>query len=166
MQILEVIKLFFTDRNYYNQRKRYVKRQKAVRKQLKKQVKEFCPWSGYYMHKMICTMLEFYFETYKAGDCCWTESGVNGKTASSIAPVVTLAQDLDLLDELSEEELIKLAEKDRVAFVNYVNKFKKEIKKDEISDRLLSSLAYEYLLEKYTKKMYKLIGERIWEWCD
>lgn len=160
------IKLWFTDRNYYYQRKRYMARQKTVRKKLKKQVKEFCPWSGYYMHKMICTMLEFYFETYKAGDCCWTESGVNGKTASSIAPAVTFAQDIDLLDELSREEIIELAEKDRVAFVNYVNKYKKEIKKDEISDCLLSGLAYEYLLEKYTRKMYELIGKNIWWWCD
>jgi hypothetical protein len=31
------IKLFFTDRPYYEQRKRYLKRQKAVRKKLKKQ---------------------------------------------------------------------------------------------------------------------------------
>ena len=68
-----IIKLYFTDRSYYEQRKRYLKLQKAVRKKLKNQIKSFCPWSGYYLHEMIKTMLEFYHKTYLAGDCCWSE---------------------------------------------------------------------------------------------
>jgi hypothetical protein len=78
------LKLYFTDRPYYKQWKPYMKRQKAVRKELKKQAKEFCPWSGYYMHKMIVTMLEFYYKTYEAKDCCWSESAWNGKVAESL----------------------------------------------------------------------------------
>ena len=70
--MFRAIKLWFTDRKYYHQRKRYMKLQKAYRNEMKKQVNEFCPWSGYYMHKMVVTMLEFYYKTYAAKDCCWS----------------------------------------------------------------------------------------------
>jgi hypothetical protein len=34
------------------------------------------------------------------------------------------------------------------------------------SEALLSGVAYTYLEEKYTKALYNIIGEHIWEWCD
>ena len=41
------IKLYFTDKPLYEQRKRYSKLQKEYRNKLKKQAKEFRPWSGW-----------------------------------------------------------------------------------------------------------------------
>ena len=78
------IKLYFKDRNYYYQRKRYMKLQKEYRKKLSKQAKTFRPWSGYYMHEMIKTMIEFYHKTYLAGDCCWREEGSREEIATSL----------------------------------------------------------------------------------
>jgi hypothetical protein len=160
------IKLWFTDRNYYYQRKRYMARQRAVRKELKKQVKEFCPWSGYYMHKMICTMLKFYHKTYEAKDCCWSESAHEGKVAESLKQAVDAAANIDWIDDLDYAELIKVAKRDGVDFYNYVKQYEEKVGFDVTSEALLSGVAYTYLEEKYTKALYNIIGEHIWEWCD
>jgi hypothetical protein len=64
--MFRTLKLYFTNRPYYEQWKRYKKLQKTMRKKLVQQAKEFCPWSGAYLHDMVKTMLEFYYETYKA----------------------------------------------------------------------------------------------------
>lgn len=164
------IKLWFTDRNYYYQRKRFMKKQKAVRKELKKQVKEFCPWSGYYMNEMIKAMLKFYKETYEAGDCCRRETESCLKIADSLKQTYDYAEKLELIEDMEEAELIALAKKDKIAFINYVKaweaKVDLKIEDSNHADALLAGLAEEYLTEKYTKAMYKLIGEHIWEWCD
>ena len=164
------IKLWFTDRNYYYQRRRYMARQKAVRKELKKQVKKFCPWSGYYMNEMVKVMLKFYKETYEAGDCCWRETESRLKIADSLKQAYDYAEKLELIEDMEEAELIALARKDKIAFVNYVRaweaKVDPKIEDSNHVDALLASLAEEYLIEKYTKAMYKLIGEHVWEWCD
>lgn len=166
MQILKVIKLFFTDRNYYNQRKRYIKRQKAVRKEMIKQAKEFCPWSGYYMHKMITTMLEFYYKTYEAKDCCWSESVWEGKTAVYLKKALDAAEELDRLDDLEYAELTDIARKDGKAFEDYVKQYEEKVGYLMNSDALLSGVAYSYLEKKYTTTMYNIIGNHIWEWID
>ncbi len=164
--MFKAIKLWFTDRNYYCQRKRYMARQKAVRKELKKQVKEFCPWSGYYMHKMICTMLEFYLKTYEAKDCCWSESAHSGKVAESLKEAVDAATNLDWIDDLDEDELIKVARKDGIAFYNFLKKYEEKVGFNIEKKALLSGVAYSYLEKKYTKALYSIIGEHIWEWMD
>jgi hypothetical protein len=160
------IKLWFTDRDYYYQRKRYTKRQKAYRKKLVKQAKELCPWSGYYMHKMICTMLEFYYKTYEAKDCCWSESAHEGKVAASLKEALDAAANIDWIDDLDYAELIKVAKRDGVDFYNYVKQYEEKVGFDVTSEALLSGVAYTYLEEKYTKALYNIIGEHIWEWCD
>ena len=160
------IKLYFTDRNYYYQRKHYMARQKAVRKELKKQAKEFCPWSGYYMHKMIVTMLEFYHKTYEAKDCCWTEAACNGKVAESLKQAVDAATNLDWIDDFDQAKLIRIAKEDGIAFYNYLKQYEEKVGFDVNSEALLSGVAYTYLEEKYTKALYNIIGEHIWEWCD
>ncbi len=159
------IKLFFTDRPYYEQRKRYLKRQKAVRKKLKKQVKEFCPWSGYYMHRIIQTMLEFYQEAYEAGDCAWSEEARTKQIASQISKAVEHAKMLDKIEEAETCELLDMATEP--GFEKYLNSLDRTgciIKRDNI--HIISGLAYEYLVEKHTKAMYNIIGKHIWDWCD
>ena len=139
------IKLFFTDRPYYEQRKRYLKRQKAVRKKLKKQVKEFCPWSGYSIHKMIQTMLEFYQEAYEAGDCAWSEDTRTKQIAGQIAKAVEHAKMLDKIEEAETCELIDIATEP--GFEKWLNSLERAghiIKRDNI--HILSDLAYEYLV--------------------
>ena len=160
------IKLWFTDRNYYYQRKRYMKRQKAVRKELKKQVKEFNPWSGYYMHRMIITMLEFYYKTYEAKDCCWSESAWNGKVAETIKPAIDAAKDLDSIEDLEPEELIAIAQKDGAVFTDFVKQYEEKVKFKIESIALLGGVAYSYLEKKYTTALYNIIGNHIWEWGD
>ena len=164
--MFRAIKLYFTDRPYYEQRKRYIKRQKVVRKELKKQVKEFCPWSGYWMHKMIVTMLEFYYKTYEAKDCCWSESAWNGKVAKTIKPAIEAAKDLDSIEDLEPEELIAIAQKDGAAFTDFVKQYEEQVQYEIKSVVLLGGVAYNYLEKKYTKTMYSIIGEHIWEWMD
>lgn len=160
------IKLYFTDKSYYEQRKRYLKRQKAVRKELKKQIKEFCPWSGYYMHKMIQTMLEFYQEAYEAGDCAWSEESRTKQIAGQISKAVQHAK---MLDEIEEAEACELLDKVSVepGFEKWLDSLERKghsIKRDNI--HILSGLAYEYLVEKHTKAMYNILGKHIWDWCD
>ena len=164
------IKLYFTDKPYYTQWKRYTKLQKRARKAMKRQVKDFCPWSGYYMHEMVKLMLKFYKETYEAGDCCWRETESRLKVADSLKQAYDYAYKLELMEDMEDDELIALAKKDKIAFVNYVKaweaKVEVKIEDSNHSEALLAGLADEYLTEKYTKAMYKIIGEHIWEWCD
>jgi hypothetical protein len=160
------IKLWFTDRNYYHQRKRYMKRQKEFRNEMKKQVKEFCPWSGYYMHKMIVTMLEFYYKTYEAKDCCWSESAWNGKVAASLKEALDAAEVLDKLDDFEYSELIEIAERDEALFSDYLKQYEEKVGYLMDSESLLSGVAYSYLEKKYTTALYYIIGNHIWEWMD
>lgn len=163
------IKLWFTDRPYYRQWKRYTSMQKGFRKQLKKQAKEFCPWSGWYMHEMIKTMLRFYHKTYLAKDCCWSEEGRLEEKATSLGVALHWADELDRIEDLEYNELIEIAQKDK-AFEKYVAAWEKKVNAtiddSNHKEALLSGIAEEYLNEKYTKAMYKIIGEHIWEWYD
>ena len=167
--MFKIIKLYFTDRNYYEQRKRYMKLQKKYRKMLKKQAKEFCPWSGYYMHEMMKTMLNFYHETYLAGDCCWSEDKRRLNIANSIAKSVHYMEALEALDNWNYTEIIAEAKKEP-GFAAAVAAFEKKIEKSimdcDHSEALLAGVAYEFLEEKYTKALYNNIGKHIWEWCD
>lgn len=167
--MFRAISLYFKDRNYYYQRKRYMKRQKATRKKLRKQAKEFCPWSGYYLHEMIKIMLNFYHETYLAGDCCWSEDARRLKIANSIAEAVHYSEVLDKLDDWNYPELIAEAQT-YTAFSDRVAAFEKEIGKSITdcghSEALLAGVAYDFLEEKYTTALYNNIGKHIWEWCD
>ena len=166
--MFRAIKLYFTDRNYYYQRKRYMKLQKEYRKKLIKQSKEFCPWSGYYMHKMIVTMLEFYYKTYEAKDCCWSESAWNGKVAASLKDALAAAEKLDTYEELEVDELIALAESE-YGFLKYLEKWEKKtgLKTDKADKKyLLYGVAEAYFEKKYTTALYNTIGKHIWEWMD
>ena len=164
--MFRVIKLWFTDRNYYYQRKRYRKLQKEYRKEMKQQAKEFCPWSGYYMHKMITTMLEFYYKTYEAHDCCWSEGAWDGTVAASLKEAVDMAAELDKLDDLEYSELIEIAQKDGVQFTEYVKQYENKVGYLMDSEALLSGVAEVYLEKKYTTALYNIIGNHIWEWMD
>lgn len=166
MRIFKSIKLWFTDRNYYYQRKRFMKLQKEYRKKLAKQAKEFCPWSGYYLHQMIVTMLEFYYKTYEAKDCCWSESAWNGKVAASLKEAVDLADKLDKLDDYTNVELIEIAKKDDVLFSDYLKQYEDKVSYLMNSEALLGGVAYSYLEKKYTTALYNIIGKHIWEWMD
>ena len=165
-RLFRSIKLWFTDRNYYYQRKRYMKLQKTYRSEMAKQVKEFCPWSGYYMHKMIVTMLEFYFKTYEAKDCCWSESTWNGKVAASLKEALDAAAELDKIDDYEYAELIEIAEKDGARFTDYLSQYEDKVGYLMDSEALLSGVAYSYLEKKYTTALYNIIGNHIWEWMD
>ena len=90
------LKLYFTNRSRYNQWRRYKKIQKAYRKKLIKQAKEFCPWSGWYMYKMTTTMLEFYHKTYAAGDLCYSEESRIKKIANQTEKALEFARDNSL----------------------------------------------------------------------
>ena len=163
------IKLYFKDRNYYYQQKRYMKLQKEYRKKLTKQAKTFRPWSGYYMHEMIKTMIEFYHKTYLAGDCCWREEGSREEIATSLGVARYWLEALDCVDRLNSEELLEIAQRDN-DFKNYVLAWEQKINmktcESNNEELLLASLAEEYLVEKYTKALYNIIGKHIWEWCD
>lgn len=160
------IKLWFTDRNYYYQRKRYMKLQKEFRNEMKKQINEFCPWSGYYMHKMIVTMLDFYYKTYEAKDCCWSESARDGKVATSLKEAFDAAEVLDKLDDFEYSELIEIAERDEVLFSDYLKQYEEKVGYLIDNESLLSGIAYSYLEKKYTTTLYNIIGNHIWEWMD
>lgn len=149
----------------YEQRKRYKKRLKNVRKKLKKQATEFRPWSGWYMHEMIKTMLEFYHETYLAKYCCWSEEGILEEIATSLGVALHWANELDRLDGLEDKELLEIT-KNSVAFEKYVTDWENKVGHKADNTQMLAGLAMSFLTEKYTKAMYKIIGEHIWEWCD
>ena len=164
------IKFYFTDKPYYEQWKRYTKLQKRFRKAMKLQAKDFCPWSGWYMNEMIKLMLKFYTETYESGDCCWRESTSRLEIAKSMRQALEYAEKLEAIEDLETDELLNLAKKDKIAFTNYVKAWETEnsicIADSNHSESLKAALAEEYLTEKYTKAMYKIIGEHIWEWGD
>ena len=166
MRIFKPIKLWFTDRNYYYQRKRFMKLQKKYRKKLVKQAKEFFPWSGYYLHQMIVTMLEFYYKTYEAKDCCWSESAWNGEVAASLKEAIDMAVELDKIDDHENVELIEIAKKDDVLFADYLKQYEDKVGYLTDSEALLSGVAYSYLEKKYTTALYNIIGNYIWEWMD
>lgn len=159
------IKLYFKDRKYYEERKRYLMLQKSARKKLQKMAKKFCPWSGYYMHEMIRLMLEFYAITYRNGDCCWSEEERLEEIATSLGVALHWANELDRLDGLEDKELLEIT-KNSVAFEKYVTDWENKVGHKADNTQMLAGLALSFLTEKYTKAMYKIIGEHIWEWCD
>lgn len=159
------IKLWFTNRDYYYQRKRYLKLQRNVRRKLRKQLSEFCPWSGYYMHEMIKIMLEFYHAVYKAKDCCWSESARLGKIEKSLAETLQYFDLLEQLEEVdAESELLPQAEAEP-GFKNYLQEWSKE-NDMQVTDVMRPYLAYSFLEKIYTERLYNSIGKHIWEWCD
>jgi hypothetical protein len=163
--MFRTLKLYFTNRPYYEQWKRYKKLQKTMRKKLVQQAKEFCPWSGAYLHDMVKTMLEFYYETYKAGDCCWCVEESTQKKAAQLAKTLEYVEELQAIDEMECSDLLDLAHKEP-SFEKWVEKWEKKNDCTATSDMMLYGLAYEYFEQKYTKAIYKTIGEHIWEWCD
>lgn len=169
MQIFRGIKLFLTDKPYYMQWKHFTKRQKAARNKLKKQAKNFSPWSGYYMHEMIKIMLEFYCETYLARDCCWSSDDRLVDISASLVKATHYSKALTEIERMEEDCLIDLAQK-YTDFEEYVSVWEHKVGaniSEYDNERLLrASLAEEFLTDKYTKAVYKTIGEHIWEWCD
>ena len=163
------IKLYFTDRPYYEQWKRYTKLQKRVRKAMKLQAKDFCPWSGWYMNEMVKLMLKFYTETYEAGDCCWRETESRLEIAKFMRQALDYAEKLEIIEDLDYIELIEIAKQDK-AFDKYIADWEKQVNAtiddSNHKEALLGGLADDYLTDKYTKAMYKIIGEHLWEWCD
>lgn len=162
--MFKILKLYFTNRSYYNQRKRYKKLQKEYRKKLMKQAKEFCPWSGWYMHAMMKTMLEFYYKTYEAGNCCWSVEERIKKIAAQTKKALDYAHDLDTYEDLGEEELLAIAEKE-YGFKKYVEKWEKKTG-TKANSKLMYGIAFDYYEKKYTEALYNIIGKHIWEWCD
>lgn len=166
--MFRAIKLYFTDRNYYHQRKRYMKLQKEFRNKLIKQAKEFCPWSGWYMNEMVKTMLEFYNKTYTAGDCCWSDKCRVQQIANQTDKALQAAAELDTYEDLDTDELIALAEKEP-GFTKYLEKWEKKLGlKVNKDDRkyLLYGVVCDYYEKKYTTALYDIIGKHIWGWCD
>lgn len=159
------IKLWFTDRDYYYQRKRYMKLQKEYRKKLIKQAKEFCPWSGWYLNEMVKTMLEFYNKTYVAGDCCWSEKCRVQRIAAETEKALKHAQDLDTYEDLDTNELLARAEAEP-GFVKYLEKWRKKLDTKTEDRRLLYGVACSYYEAKYTTALYDQIGKHVWGWCD
>jgi oligoendopeptidase F len=164
MKLFKLIKMYFKERDYYEQRKRYMKLQKAFRKEMVKQSKEFCPWSGWYMHKMIVTMLEFYHKTYAAGDCCWSAYDRVKKKASQLEKTLQYAKALDTYEDMEEAELLAIADKEP-GFKKYVEKWEKKTG-TKANPKLMYGIAWDYFEKKYTEGMYTEIGKHIWEWCD
>ena len=163
--MFRTIKLWFTDRNYYYQRKRYMKLQKEYRKKLIKQAKEFCPWSGWYLNEMVKTMLEFYNKTYTAGDCCWSEKCRVHRIAAETEKALRAAQDLDTYEDLDTDELIKLAEAEP-GFIKFKEAWEKRTGITSETKMQLYSIAWDYYEKKYTTALYDNIGKHIWGWRD
>ena len=159
------IKLFFTDRDYYYQRKRYRELQKEYRKKLVKQAKKFCPWSGWYLNEMVKTMLEFYNKAYAAGDCCWSEKSRIQKIANQTGKALQAAKDLATYEDLEVEELLKMAQAEP-GFVKFLEKWEKKNDLKVEKEPLLHGIACDYYEKKYTTALYDTIGKHIWEWCD
>ncbi len=159
------LKLYFTDRPRYEQRKRYMKLQKEYRKKLKKQAKEFCTWSGWYMNEMVKTMLEFYNKTYSAGDCCWTNKSHLQKVANQTSAALSAAEALDTYEDIDADELIAMANKEP-GFSKYLEKWEKKNGIKAKNNMLLYGVAYDYYEKKYTTALYNNIGKHIWEWYD
>lgn len=165
--MFRAIKLWFTNRNYYYQRKRYMKLQKTYRTKLQKQAKEFCPWSGWYIHEMVKTMLEFYEKTYTAQDCCWTTEEHTNKVAEQVRIALDFSAKLDMIDDVSScDELIPFAEEYGEEFSAYCAEVNKRIEDKTYAERFLGHVAYEFLEKKYTSELYNIIGKYIWGWYD
>jgi hypothetical protein len=167
--MFETIKLYFTNKSKYEQIRRYIKRQKSTRKLLKKLAKNFSPWSGNYMHEVVVAMLKFYHETYLLGDNCYSEEGRLEEIATALGVACDWADKIEDLDILDDEELLSIAQEDEY-FMSYVADWEKKVEiclaesSNEVA--LKASLALEFLIAKYTKNMYNIIGEHIWEWYD
>ena len=164
--MFHTIKLYFTDRQRFEERRRYMKLQKEYRKKLRKLTKDFCPWSGYYMHEMIKTMLEFYEKTYSAGDCCWSEETRVQKIANQLKEALDYAEDLDVLDDLQCSDMVPLAEEYHDEFEAYCAEVDSRVDYEGYSLKHKGYIAYEFLEKKYTSELYNIIGKHIWEWCD
>lgn len=165
MRFFRRLKIWFTNRPYYRQLKRYTKRQAAVRKKLKKQANEFCPWTGYYLHDMIKTMLEFYHDVYSAKDCCWSEPFRLEKIEKSLAETLQYFDLLEKIDDVdADSELLPIAEAEP-EFEDYLKTWTKE-NDLKVTDTVKSALAYSFLEKIYTERLYNSIGKHIWEWCD
>ena len=163
--MFRVIKLWFTDRNYYYQRKHYMKLQKEYRKKLKKQANEFCPWSGWYLNEMVKTMLEFYHKAYTAGDCCWSEKCRLQQVANQTGKALQAAQNLDTYEDLDTDELIKLAEAEP-GFRKFKEAWENKTGTKAENRMLLYSVVWKYYEKKYTTALYDIIGKHIWGWYD
>ena len=164
--MFNIIKLYFTDRPRYEARKRYVKLQKEYRKKLVKQAKEFCPWSGYYMHEMTRIMLEFYHKTYEAGDCCWSEETRIQKIAEQLKTALDYANKLDKIDNMQCSDMIPLAEEYPNEFAAYCAEVQAKLNIADYIQKHKGWIAYEFLEKKYTSELYTIIGKHIWGWCD
>lgn len=162
--MFRAIKLYFTDRPYYYQWKNYMKIQSGFRKKLKKLSKKFCPWSGYYMHEVVITMLEFYHKVYESGYCCWSEDSRREKISKQITETLDYANSLDLMDSLDCEELVNIARKDP-SFIQYKDTWEEKWG-TKVTEKNEGYIAYDFLEQYYTSKMYENIGKYIWEWSD
>lgn len=163
--MFRAIKLYFTDRPYYYQWKNYMKIQSGFRKKLKKLSKKFCPWSGYYMHEVVITMLEFYDKVYESGYCCWSEDQRRLRIAGQLKKALEYADNLEHLDDLELDEVIAIAEKDKTGFSKFIIKTEKKLMAP-VDEKMLGFVAYDYLEDKYTRAIYDIIGKHIWGWSD
>ncbi len=161
------LKLYFTDRPRYEQHKRYLKCQRYARKRLKKLAKEFCPWSGYYMHEMIKTMLEFYYTVYDAKDWCWSVDDRLEGIATSLKQALDYSDKLDAIDDMECSDLLVIAE-EFDDFSDFCTKIASDMGTtfEKLSEDIRGYLAFEFLEKKYTSLMYNTIGENIWRWSD
>ena len=165
MRFFRGLKLWLTNRPYYKQWKRYMKRQDTVRKKLKKQVKEFCPWTGYYLHDMIKTMLEFYHDVYSTRDCCWSEPSRLEKIEKSLAETLQYFDLLEKIDDVdADSELLPIAEAEP-EFEDYLKTWTEE-NGMKVTDTVKPCFAYSFLEKIYTERLYNSIGKHIWEWYD
>lgn len=157
--------LFFTDRPYFYERRRYLKLQRHARREMIKLSREFAPWSGWYFHEMAKLMIRFYYHTYKAGDCCWSAQERIDKIADSLQEAIDYIEKLEELDEMGHEELLALGEADP-KFEPWLARWEKKNKMTVTKDVFKSALIYEYFDQKYTKTIYDIVGKHVWEWCD
>ena len=158
------LKLFFTDRTHYNNRKQYLKVQRNYRKQLIKLSKKFCPWSGYYMHEMIMTMVNFYSDVYKNKLNTWSLDERTDDIANQLHAVQCMAKSLEHIDDADDKELIADANS-LPEFRTYIEEWETKWSR-KVTDKLLSGLAYDFLEKYYTSKIYQYIGQNIWNWSD
>ena len=163
-------RLFFTDINNYKDYIAYKKIEKKFKNKMKKLLADFHPWSGWYMHEVITTMLTFYRDVYDSKHCVYAADEWRLPIVAQLKEACDYATNLEYLETMEQEELISIAEKDGVAFRNYVLKFSNDsdvdIKQLKEKSAFYSGLAYEYLSKKYTRKMYEILGNHIWDWCD
>ncbi len=112
----------------------------------------------------LSAIVSFIDENYLDGN-----STPSNEDATSLGVALHWAEELEMLNDMYEEEMISIAQKD-AAFEKYVANWEAKIgariSESNHPDTMLAGLAEEYLTEKYTKAMYKVIGEHIWEWCD